>query len=908
VAHALAAVRRARQHGSSSLIVVSGAPGIGKTALLDEVCRQAARMQARVVSGTCEPIGQVSPGAPVIAALRAGRRPLADAEEYAQLVRLSEQPLLLAERIAAVIECAAADGPVLMAIDDWQWADRVSRFIMRTLLGRVIGLPVVWLLAGREDDSPADLVGPDPGSVEHIRLAPLTSSDLAAIAQDRTGHAPDERTRGFLDAAAGNPLLATQVLDDLARAAAPGNPDTVSLRFNTAIARHVAELTEGARALACLVAAAGRSVTLREAVYVLPDLGRPGREDAVAEACSSRLVVADGETMATPHDLVRDAVLATMSGKDVRALHHRFAEYYLESEGDVLSAAAHARLAATSGDVASALILVAAAERLADASPDDAGDLAVLAFHTVRPDQPEWLGVGRRCLSVLCRTQRASEAIDVADLILAHVDDRDVAGEVESEAAQALWLSGKLGRLLARTERVLADGPLDPAVDARLRAARALANSRLLEGADAAREASAALERARASKDSEAIAVALHASGEAARNGSRHHDALRNFRELRALTGPLHLAEEITTLQFLDRYDHAETLLNAVRADSRNTTTAILPALHCAQIWQDYNLGRSEEAEAGARTLLELGQQLGNNVYALDALVIQISVALLRGDTQVAASRLAVAERLGGVDTDVRRPALMVMRGWLGATEGDIDAAIKAFEPVASGASKTCNYWPLWPCWIGLFFAIGTKAGDPGFTDIIVQEAETAAARNPGVASFEGVALNVRGRSVGDLPMITRSAHVLARSPRPLLRAFGADCLGQALLAHGDRSAGLAQLDRAWDDYHRIGARVYRANVQRAMRDAGVRHRAKWTAAATRPESGWGALTDAERRVAALIADGHTNRSAAAELGVSINTVGTHLRLVFAKLGIQSRVQLVNVLHAEGDGRLSPGR
>jgi DNA-binding CsgD family transcriptional regulator len=60
---------------------------------------------------------------------------------------------------------------------------------------------------------------------------------------------------------------------------------------------------------------------------------------------------------------------------------------------------------------------------------------------------------------------------------------------------------------------------------------------------------------------------------------------------------------------------------------------------------------------------------------------------------------------------------------------------------------------------------------------------------------------------------------------------------------------------------------------------------------------GWTALTPAERRVALLIGTGHTNKSASAELGVSVNTVGTHLRSAFAKLNIQSRVQLANELH-----------
>jgi DNA-binding NarL/FixJ family response regulator len=51
--------------------------------------------------------------------------------------------------------------------------------------------------------------------------------------------------------------------------------------------------------------------------------------------------------------------------------------------------------------------------------------------------------------------------------------------------------------------------------------------------------------------------------------------------------------------------------------------------------------------------------------------------------------------------------------------------------------------------------------------------------------------------------------------------------------------------------------------------------------------------------VATLIAAGHTNKSAAAELGVSINTIGTHLRAIFSKLDIQSRVQLANVVREE---------
>ena len=103
--------------------------------------------------------------------------------------------------------------------------------------------------------------------------------------------------------------------------------------------------------------------------------------------------------------------------------------------------------AATPGDMASARILISAAETLAPVSADDAGDLAALAFRTARPAQPEWLKLSLRCLSVLRRTQRAAEAIAVADQILARSDDGNVIGQVETEAARALWLSGRISEL-----------------------------------------------------------------------------------------------------------------------------------------------------------------------------------------------------------------------------------------------------------------------------------------------------------------------------------------------------------------------------------------------------------------------------------------------------------------------------
>ena len=63
-----------------------------------------------------------------------------------------------------------------------------------------------------------------------------------------------------------------------------------------------------------------------------------------------------------------------------------------------------------------------------------------------------------------------------------------------------------------------------------------------------------------------------------------------------------------------------------------------------------------------------------------------------------------------------------------------------------------------------------------------------------------------------------------------------------------------------------------------------------------RPKTGWNSLTDSELKVVNLIAQGATNQSVAQQLHVTPHTVKAHLHNAFAKLGINSRAQLMELM------------
>ncbi len=906
----LAVLRRTVRSGQSGIVLVTGEPGMGKSALLDALTCEAAPLGFVVGRSSVDEIARTTPGAPLLMALRSG--PLASASagagtgtrtgtgEIAELDGLSARPLTFMDRIGEILERAAADTPVLIAVDDVQWADQLSRTALSALPGWLAGHPLVWVFTSRDADCPVfrDLTARTTPStpVTVVPLAALGRDDVLQIARDRLGRPPSEPVRRMLDGVGGSPFLAVQLLEGLLRAAARGEPaDRVPDEFIAGVRRSLAGLDPAAADVVRMASVLGRTFAVDEMAELLaPRHDHASVATGVEAALASGLLGTVGHRIGFRHDLVRETVYGALSDGARRRFHRGCAAFLIDGGHSPLEAAPHARLSVTPDDEACVRILRDAAEEAVPALPETAGKLITEAFRPLRPGSRTWRETGEHCVDVLGRVQRAADAVHLAQTLLRRTSEPEATARIQVLMSRALWLTGSLGDSVERIGRVLALPGISPALRARLEAARALA----LTGHDATAAravAPAALQQARAVDDREAMVLALQAVGEVGRNSGHHVDAMTAFRELRQLEGVNHVAGEIIELQLLDRYEESEALIAAALADARDEVEAVRPSLLSAQMWHDFNLSRLDDAESGARALISMSQELGGHVYELDAVVVHASVCALRGEWEQAKRLVADRESRSKADDGIRKPSLRLMRGWFAAAEGRPADAVDILAPVLYTARESRTCWPWWPGWTRLLLAIGTAAGDERFAKEALTLAEEGAARNPGIASYEGIAYQTQGLARADLTLLERAADTLGRSPRPELQAGGAADYGKLLAARGRRAEAAVHFDRAWAVYERMGARPAQDSLHRAARKAGIR-RPEWSAGAgnARPTHGWAALTDAETRVAALISAGHTNRSAAAELGVSPNTVGTHLRSVFAKLDVNSRVQLVN--------------
>jgi DNA-binding CsgD family transcriptional regulator len=883
--------------GTARLMIVEGEPGIGKSAFLAEVVALAEGRGFAVGSGKAEELDQIAPGSSLMSTLMYGEKPIVSPEEMAALYELREQRFWMVEQLAGILESRALEQPLALALDDVQWVDPMSRFSLRTLPARLRGSPVLFVLASRgEDDVAAQEIGRSAARVapvDWIRLGPLSAEAISQIAEDILRRPAAEQERDLLDGAGGNPFLAVEMLHGLAAGEHAPQDGSVPPSIVAGVRGQLRVLPTSTLRFLQVGAVLGRRFTLSDAAallgvtatQLLPDLELSVRD----------LLTDDGTYLQFRHDLVCQAVYADIPASARRALHREAALRLMATGGRPIDAARHMLLGAMPRDTEAIGLLRQAAAEVRAMMPNLAADLMLRAMELTDPSSPEHLSLGEQAVSLLAAAHRGFEALEVGKALRgAHPDPLSQA-TVVAAVARPLWNLGMVTEMQQQAGQAAAQLGLPEATRARLLAAQALAMSRGEDLQTAQARGEEALHSAIRAEDLNAQTTAVWALGEIALNAGYCARALDRFIELRSLD-PSFRAEEITALQHMDDFATSGRRLDEARLGPGSTDepSPKIAALTWAQGQHDMALGRIDDAEAEFRSITELDDELREQSHDVACWTMLSWIAQLRGDAVNARASLEAARNVF-TSRPTPWPAAQVgfTEAWLAHAANNSRQAVLIMR--REGFAANLMRWRSLRTSVARAVGFALAGGDDDLARDLTNQATAYAERNPGVVTAAGLAKHTAGLLGDDPDLLGEATEMLRSGPQPLVFADAATAYGLALTRLQRKDEAQAVLAQALDTYRATGAAGEAARVSRLL-EGGVRRRVR---APVRPEQGWAALTATEKRVARLIADGHTNRSAAAELYLSPHTVNTHLGSIFRKLGVTSRVQLARLVLQE---------
>jgi predicted ATPase/DNA-binding CsgD family transcriptional regulator len=348
-------LRRAEQ-GSGGVLLVDGEPGIGKSLLLSEAAGAAAASGFSLAAGTEEQLGRVIP---FFALRRALREPFRELAGAGQQRDRPEGPAWRISQLQAYLQRWSAVAPVLVTLDDLQWASPATLLALRMLPGQLAQYPIAWILA-RSDTRRADaefLFGVlERGGATRITLSPLGDDAVTRLITDTFGAPPDESLLGLAAGATGNPLLLTELIGGLREEQAVrvsgGRAVLASARLpariDRAVLRRLDDLSDRARHLLVMAAVLGRTFRLEDMAEMLgetPAALLPVLEEALAAG----LVVADDETFFFRHPLLRRAAAGLTPRPARSALHYQFRRILLD-RGEAVAGSLSAAAVAGSAD------------------------------------------------------------------------------------------------------------------------------------------------------------------------------------------------------------------------------------------------------------------------------------------------------------------------------------------------------------------------------------------------------------------------------------------------------------------------------------------------------------------------------------------------------------------------------
>jgi DNA-binding CsgD family transcriptional regulator len=908
--------------GAGAVVLVEGEPGMGKSRLLAEAARVARRLGFRVGVGAAEPGAAIVELASLMTALFDGPRPLLERSGLRELHSLPEQRYWLLQDLQAMLERAALDGALLISLDDLQWADSGTAAALRALPVRLADMPVAWILAFRPDQGSAQLLSAiehlDRNGAERMVLGPLADDAVAQVAEDVMDAEPDGALLDLVRGARGSPFVLMELLsglrdEDLIRVVA-GQAELVEERLPRRVRFTMRErlrgLSPAAREAATVAASLGRRLSFADLAQMLD---RPPATllAPVEELIDCGMLVESGDHLAFRHDVIREAVRESVPVSARRALDRQAADVLLAAGATPVEVAAQIAATAEPGDEQAISILLRAGEALATTDPGAGADLSRRALELAPRDHTLRGPLLAQTAILLHSAGRVDEARAFADT---HLRD---ALPAEQEAEVLLGIAGMFSlppdARVAAGRQALALPELPAHVRAHHLAAlfhNLLVGGRTEEARAIQAEAAAAVQASGDANSAFALALADNVT---AYVDGRYEDSLELTEQAaRAGIGTTdwareHLAQEwrCETRTVLDHVDDSLRLAaDSVAAAQRDRNGW---AIRIFEIWrgrQLHQLGRLDDA--GAILEGQFSPETGDRFLgALDAagIVALGRVALHQGNGRLQQRTARLARGL----LEDATPNLRREAAWLLALQ-----AMAAGDPGAAhgwlcalGEDERRTILPLFPIDVtdeSQLVRIALAVGDGELAAVAAAQADRRAHLNEGVATIVATAAHARGLLTANTDDLERAVELFTSAPRPLARASALEDLGVARARAGAVDPAIEAFDAALILYAEAGATWDAGRVRSRLRQYGVRRR---LVARERGDSGWGAMTDSELAVARLVAQGLTNREVAEQLFVSPHTVSSHLRSVFAKLDINSRLALTRIA-GEHDAEAAP--
>ena len=885
------------REGHSAVLVMRGEAGIGKTALLRHLARQASGFRVAQVAGVEAEMELPFSGihqlcAPVLDRLDALPQPQHNALNVALGLAPGAVPdrFLVGLAVLGLLSAAAEDRPLLCLVEDAHWLDVASGLILGFVARRLRADPVAIVATVREPNARHDFDG-----LPELRLGGLAEEDARTLLMSAVPGRIDDRVRDRIVAETrGNPLALLDLPRSMSAAELTGGFELLPA---TDLPRHLeeqyhqraAELPETTQRLLLLAAAE----PLGDATLIWRAAQALGIDKSSLPPAEDAQLVEVGARVRFRHPLVRSAVYRAAPSSERRAVHRALAET-TDPDTDPERRAWHRAHAAVGVDEAVAAEL----ERSADRARSRGGAAAAAAFLAraaeLTPDPAER---GRRALAAAQAKLDAAAADAALQLLataeLAPLDELQRARleRLRAEIAFALNRGGDAPALLLHAARRLE--PLDAAMarETHLEAmASALFAGRLGDKPNVREVADAALAAPAAPQPPRAIDLLLDGLATRFTEGYSAgvpllQEALGAFRDVEGLTQHdvrwLWLACRLAQDLWDDELWH---VLAARGVGVARTTGALnlLPGMANYLGASNVHSGAFADAAARIEEVEAITQATGLpplKYAALNLAAWSGDLARVQAISDEALPR-AIARGEGSAIG-----VLSCMTARLHNGHGHYAEALAASQRACEYEDVIAYGWAL----VELIEA-GVRVGRP---DEAAPALERLSERTQ--ASGTDWALGIEAGSRALLSDAHEAEPLYREALERLARTRGVVHLARAQLLYGEwlrrenrRVDAREQLRAAHQMFSEMGAEGFAERASHELLATGETAR-------KRSDDVRSVLTPQEAHIARLAKEGLSNPEIGAQLFISPRTVQYHLRKVFQKLDITSRNQLSRV-------------